>query len=143
MRDLSERQSQLFFFVATLLAQYEAPEFQPLVDEDAAEAASSLAATFETSVKGVIYEHRPASLPAQRLQATLKTAMAEASAQGGTAFDRDAATVLRRTADAARGGRTIDPGDPRAFLALLRRVIARRPETAATPAAEPSKLIVP
>ena len=52
---------------ATFLARYEAPELQPLIDDDVAEAMAALAATFETASRGVIYEHRPASLPAERL----------------------------------------------------------------------------
>ena len=67
MRDLSERQSQLFFLVTSFLVGYQPPELQPLIDNDIAEAAAALAATLETSVRGVIYEHRPASLPAERL----------------------------------------------------------------------------
>ena len=63
MRDLSERQSQLFFLISTFLQRYEPPELQPLIDDDVAEAAAALAGTFETAVRGVIYEHRPAALP--------------------------------------------------------------------------------
>ena len=64
MRDFNERQSQLFLLISTFLVRYEAPELQPLIDDDVAEAMAALAATFETSARGVIYEHRPASLPA-------------------------------------------------------------------------------
>src|SRR6185436_15038482 len=56
MRDFNQRQSQLFFLIATFLARYEAPEFQPLIDDDVGEAAAALASTFETAARGVIYE---------------------------------------------------------------------------------------
>ena len=78
MRDFSQRQSQLFFLINTFLVRYEPPELQPLIDDDVAEAAAALAATFETASRGVIYEHRPASLPAERLAAG-----AQAAAGGG------------------------------------------------------------
>jgi hypothetical protein len=128
MRDFNQRQSQLFFLVNTFLVRYDhdQPELQPLIDDDAAEAAASLAATLETSTRGVIYEHRPASLPAERLMAALKPLLTEAGGQaGGTAFERDAAVVLRRVEEAARGVRASDSGNRRAFLDLLGRVIKR------------------
>ena len=72
MRDFSERQSQLFFLIAAFLARYEAPELQAPLDDDVAEAMGSLAATFETASRGLIYDHRPASVLAERLTAALK-----------------------------------------------------------------------
>jgi class 3 adenylate cyclase len=38
-----------------------------LNDDDVADAAGALAATFETAARGVIYEHAPESLVARRL----------------------------------------------------------------------------
>src|SRR5262249_56811226 len=69
MRDFSERQSQIFLLISTFLVRYEAPELQPLIDADVAEAMGALAATFETASRGGIYEHRPASLPPPRPRA--------------------------------------------------------------------------
>ena len=84
VRDFSERQSQLFLSMTlTFLVRYQPPELQPLIDEDVAEAAAALAATFETASRGVIYEHRPASLPAERLVAALKPLLDEAGQHGG------------------------------------------------------------
>src|SRR5204863_2287135 len=113
MRDLSERQSQLFFLVTSFLVGYQPPELQPLIDNDIAEAAAALAATLETSVRGVIYEHRPASLPAERLMNAIKPVLAEAGKSGGTPFDRDAAVVMRRVEEAARGVRSADESNRR------------------------------
>ena len=147
MRDFNERQSQLFFLVNTFLVRYEPPELQPLIDDDAAEAAAALAATLETSSRGVIYEHRPASLPAERLMNALKPLLAEAGGQaGGTAFERDAAVVLRRVEEAARGVRASDAGNRRAFLDLLGRVISRNEdpgEAAKKESNDPARLILP
>lgn len=146
LRDFSRRQSQLFLLVATFLVRYEPPEFQALIDEDVAEAAGAMAATFETESRGVIYEHRPASLPAERLATALRQVLAAAGKGAGSAFDRDAAVVLRRVQEGVREASTLDPGNRRAFLALLGRVISKAADAEAEAAAagpEPSRLIVP
>jgi hypothetical protein len=135
VRDFSERQSQLFFLISTFLVGYRAPELQPSIDDDVAEGMTALAATFETASRGVIYEHRPATLAAERLLAALKPALAEAGRGLGSAFERDAAVVLRRVGEAAREVRASDPDNRRAFLDLLGRTI--RTGDAPTPAAEP------
>jgi hypothetical protein len=145
MRDLNERQSQLFFLVNTFLFQYQPPELQPLVDDDVAEAAAAQAATFETSARGVIYEHRPASLPAERLMNALKPVLAQAGGRGGTAFERDAAVVLRRVEEAARQLRSGHESNRRAFLDLLGRVLRKKDDGAEPPAEKPDapRLILP
>jgi len=146
VRDFSQRQSQLFFLVSTFLIQYPAPELQPLIDDDIAEAMAALAATYETASRGVIYEHRPPSLPAERLVTALKPVLAEAGQGGGSAFERDVAFVLRRIEEGARDARSLDAQNRRAFLDLLTRVV-RAPEDAGRderPAVEPPPgLIVP
>jgi hypothetical protein len=148
MRDFSERQSRLFFLVQTFLNEYKPAELQPLFDEDVTDAATALAATYETASRGVIYEHRPASIAAERLVTTLKPVLAEAGKGLGSSFERDAAVVLRRVAEAVAAASAEDPGNRRAYLALVGRVI-RRPETApdgGTPDSEASpssRLIVP
>jgi hypothetical protein len=123
IRDLSERQSQLFFLINSFLQRYEPPEFQSLVDIDVVEAVAALAGTFETAARGVIYDHRPAALPADRLATALKPLIAEAGKHGGSAFDRDAAVVLRRIEAAARETRGADASNRRAYLDLLGRVL--------------------
>ena len=145
MRDLNERQSQLFFLVNTFLIQYQPPELQPLIDDDVAETGAALAATLETSTRGVIYEHRPASLPAERLMNALKPVLAQAGGRGGTAFERDAAVVLRRVEEAARQVRSGDESNRRAFLDLLGRVMRRKDDGAEPPAEKPEepRLILP
>ena len=145
VRDLNDRQTNLFLFVGSFLASYQAPELQPLIDGDVAEAAGALAATFETASHGVIYDHRPASPPAERLAAALKTALDEAGRHHGSAFERDASIVLKRVQErvvavhsAASGG------NRRAFLEMLDRVIRKEPsEPGQVPTPNPSRLIVP
>ena len=78
MRDLTQGQSELFFLIAAFLAGYQAPELHAPMDDDVAEAIGALAATFETASRGLIYEHRPASVLAERLTTALKPVLAEA-----------------------------------------------------------------
>lgn len=149
LRDLNERQSQLFILISTFLLRYEPPEFQALVDDDVAEAAAALAGTFETAARGVIYEHRPAALPADRLAQALKAVVAEAGQHGGSAFERDAAVVLRRVEEGARESASADPASRRAYLDLLTRVLKDHGDHGEAPSAEApdarpqSRLIVP
>jgi hypothetical protein len=146
MRDLNDRQSQLLFLVNTFLQRYEAPELQPVIDADVTEAAAALASTFETAARGVIYEHRPAGLPADRLAAALKPLIVEAGQNGGTAFERDAAVVLRRVEEASRAIAAADPSNRRAYLELLNRVLRKSDEVEAPAGGasdDPPRLIVP
>jgi hypothetical protein len=141
--EFSERQSQLFMLISTFLVRYQPPELQAPIDEDVAEAATALGRTLETAVKGVIYDHRPASLPAERLVAALKPVLTEAGrGSAGTAFEREAAVVLRRLADAVAETRASDPQNRRAFLDLLGRVIAA-PDAKAQGEPNAPPLIVP
>jgi hypothetical protein len=144
-RDLNERQAQLFVFVSTFLLQYEPPALQPLIDDDVAEAAASLSATYETASRGVIYEHRPESLPAGRLVQALKPHLAEAAGHGGSAFERDAALVFARIRDAVARVRQSEPENRRAFIDLVRRTLRAPAEKsgAEAPPRDQPRLIVP
>lgn len=146
LRDLNERQSRLFLLIATFLIRYHPSELQQIIDEDVADAVEAMAATFETASHGLIYEHRPTSLPAERLSASLKPLLIEAAGRhAGSAFERDAAFVLRRMKEAGMKARTQDPGNRRALIELLTRAI-RAPESGAEGPArdpDPPRLIVP
>ena len=67
MRDVTDRQQQLMFLLLGIARRYEGDPLQSLVDADVAEAARSLASTLETANRGVIYEHQPGTMAAQRL----------------------------------------------------------------------------
>jgi hypothetical protein len=142
MRDLNGRQSQLFFLIATLIARYKSPDLESIVDDDVAQAAGTLAATFETATRGVIYEHRTASIPAGRLVTALKAALAEAAGGAGTPFERDAAVILRRIEQAARRMRDVEAANSRAFIGLLDRVV-QQPDEASQESKDEPRLIVP
>jgi hypothetical protein len=148
-RDLNQRQSELFLLLNRFLLQYEPPSLHPLIDDDVADAAAALAGTLETSLRGVIYDHRPAGLPAERLVTALKALIAEAGTHGGSGFDRDAAVVLRRIEAGARQMRAAEPVNRRPYLDLVSRVLSQTlsQQSEAEPAAEAagghSRLIVP
>jgi class 3 adenylate cyclase len=142
MRDLSQGQSELFFLITAFLARYQAPQLHAPMDDDVAEAIGSLAATFETASRGLIYDHRPASVLAERLTTALKPVLSEAGQGHGSAFERDAAVVLRRIEEAVRDVRAVDQTNRQAFLDLLRRVMTPLPEPAEG-APERSRLILP
>jgi hypothetical protein len=146
VRDFSERQSRLFFLISTFLVGYQPSELHPLIDDDVAEGMAALAATFETASRGLIYDHRPASLPAERMIAELKPLLLDAGRGAGSAFERDAAVVLRRVEESVRGVRGNEPDNRRAFLDLLGRVI-KEPSGADSSQGDaahaPVRLIVP
>ena len=131
MRDFNDRQSQLLLGLTTCLARYRPDDLQSVIDDDVAEAAAALAATFETAARGVIYDHRPTSFPAERLAARLRAVILDvAPKHGSTPFERDTAGVLRRIEGAVRdvGGLAKERGADtrRPFLDLLERVTRGR-----------------
>lgn len=135
---LSNRESELFWVILTFLAGYRADPLVRLVDEDLAEGAGALAATYETAGRGLIYEHRPQSLASQRLVTDLKaffaTLLENADASAARTLERDAAVVLRHLEKGARDvGKVADEG-PAAALGVIGRVVmaASRGRQAAT-----------
>jgi hypothetical protein len=121
MAGLTERQHQLFFLFQSVIARSKPDGLIRLADVDVAEAASSCAATIETAAKGVLYEHTPATLPAQRLAGEFRALLAQAREHGATVYDREAAIALRAI---ERGARTLTrPGDGTAYLTLMGRLL--------------------
>lgn len=102
IRQLTERQHQLFFLFHVVIAGHKPDGFARLVDADVAEAAQAVAATLETSQRGVIYEHVPQSIPAQRLAGDLKAALEGARKDGAVVYDGEAAIALRAIEQGAR-----------------------------------------
>ncbi len=128
MRGLNQRQARLFFALNTAVLRHEPADFQPVIDEDVAEAAGAMAATLETRSRGVIYDHRPASLPAERLMAALRPVVADSGRTGGSAFEREAAVVLRQLEKAVHEVRSDGASNKRAYLELVGRVLEKASE---------------
>jgi hypothetical protein len=144
IRNLTERQYQLFFLFQTAIARHRPEGFARLVDADVADAAAALAATLETSARGVIYEHTPTSVVAQRLAKELSAMLEEMRRKGATVYDREAAIVLRAIEEGARNaGKAAGPDN--AYLALMARLlqVGAAADTAQTSSKPPSSLILP
>lgn len=123
IRNLTERQYQLFFLFHTLIARHKPEGFARLLDEDVAEAAAAFAATLETSARGVIYEHPAASPVAQRLVNELTTMLQEMRQQGATVYDREAAIVLRAIEQGAREVQKAAGAPDTAYQTLVARLL--------------------
>jgi hypothetical protein len=121
MSGLTERQHQLFFLFQSVIAKFQPDGLARLTDDDVAQATAACAATIETAAKGVLYEHAPASLPAQKLARELRDLLVQVREHGATVFDREAAIALRAI---ERGARELArPDDSTAYLTLLGRLL--------------------
>ena len=121
--ELRPSQYRLFFFVQRLLHGAAREAEPPADDRTVREAAETLAKTYETASKGIIYEHQAASLPAERLSRALKPALDDPAAVGGPkAGERDVAEALRCVERAAAGAEAAVGGGGRAYLDLVDRI---------------------
>src|ERR1043166_49276 len=109
LHGLTERQHQLFFLFHSVIARHTPDGFVRLIDDDGADAAASVASPLETAARGVIYDHAPQSLPAQRLATEMKTMLAEMQQKGVKVYDREAALRVRAGEEGARGARENAP----------------------------------
>jgi hypothetical protein len=123
IRELTERQYQLFFFFQTAIARHTPEGFARLNDDDVADAAGALAATFETAARGVIYEHASESPVARRLAADLRSVLDEMKKQGAKVYDHETAVVLRAIESGARDVRKQSDGASDAYLTLVGRLL--------------------
>jgi hypothetical protein len=121
---LGENELRLFWVVLSFVKQYKSEGLLPLADDDVADAAGALAATFETASRGLIYDHQASSLQAQRLLGEIKALLASAVKQGQGGVDEALGVILRRVERAAREARTSLGGGPAAFLGLIARMEA-------------------
>jgi hypothetical protein len=122
IRHLTERQYQLFFLFQTAIARYQPDGLARLVDGDVAEAAASLAATLETSSRGVIYEHAAPTRASQQLARELQGVLGAIREQGGQVYDGEAAIVLRAIEQGARESGEPPAGET-AYLELMARLL--------------------
>ncbi|NOT26650.1 MAG: hypothetical protein HOP16_11165 [Acidobacteria bacterium] len=129
----------------TSITRFKPTGLSRLVDSDVAEAAHALAATLETSAKGVIYEHTPASPVAQGLAAELKNTLEQIREHGARVFDHECVVVLRAMENGARSAATADSASTK-YLDLLGRLLQASGTGAAPAAPAPeaeSPLILP
>jgi hypothetical protein len=147
---LSPEQSDLYWAILTFVVGFRSDPLVKVVDDDLADGAASLSATYETAGRGLIYEHRPQSLIAQRFVTELKAFLVDLAAQSDPAsarhLERDAAVVLRRLEAGARGvRRTLDEG-PATALDIISRVVTaaarQRGQQADGPLIEPERSLL-
>lgn len=139
LSQLTERQHQLFFVLQSVIARHTPEGFTRLCDDDVAEAAGAIAATLETSARGVLFDHTPESLPARALAAEIKRFLEEIGKKAGTGFEREAIPVLRSIERGARDTRlAVQGGGGTAYLTVMGRLL-HETNRAAAPAAEDSK----
>jgi len=135
MVGLSEPQQRLFFLCLTLASRVRGEGLEAARDADFADAAGSLAATYETASKGLIYEQRAGSLPAQRVAGELRAVLDEVGRERPSAFAREAAIVLRRLEQRAHDIEKLT-GSPVGFFDLagrFTRQLASQPGAAESP----------
>jgi hypothetical protein len=126
IQDLSEPQYRLLLAFQAIILKHAASALPAPRDADVGDAAGTLASTIETAGRGIIYEHRTASVPAQRIVAELRELLVEIERESpGAARERDAATALRRIEQGARDAAAAFPEDgATAYLGLLSRMMS-------------------
>src|SRR5262249_43941018 len=72
---LTETQYRLFMFAQAIVVRHAKGIIPSPLDADVADGVASVAATLETAGKGIIYEHRATSIPAQRIAAEISSAI--------------------------------------------------------------------
>lgn len=123
LEGLNEQQLQLFLLVVPFIARFAPSGLGRLLDVDVAEAVGALAATYETSSRGIIYEHRSSSAVAEELRRAIQEVLTELARGEGSRFDREIVGVLRGI---QRGARHDAPGladaSERGYIELLERL---------------------
>ena len=130
VQGLSESQSHLFILLQAVVRRHQAGAVPGLIDTDVAEAASALAATFETADRGIIYEHQAASVQAQGLARKIKATLDRLMKDARPSAQRHAAVVLRRLERAARTADEALGKGARSYLELLDRLPSEDADTA-------------
>jgi hypothetical protein len=140
---LSDQQSGLLSLVFSVLAGHGADALVAPRDVDVLDGVSALLATYETARRGVIYEHRPATLPGQRIMGELTVLFADAARQAGRPVDGDAVLALERVKQLGDSVRKTSPESDRALIALLRRVSSASSASERGRSAGGGSLVVP
>ena len=123
LQGLTESQGQLFWLVLAQLTGGHNDPFLKLTDADVADGVAAAVATLETAERGVIYEHRPSSLAAQRVVTDFNAFFAQLAREAGRPVDRDAGVVLKRVQKLADAVRVANPGEPTVFLEQAARLV--------------------
>ena len=123
VKGLTQRQYELFFLVQGIFRRLDQAGELPVNDKIISDTAQALAATYNTASKGIIYEHRPSSLPAERLSRELKPLLEGVDGKGPVASTHDLIEVLRLVERAAKETSSVLDGGKRAYLELISRLM--------------------
>lgn len=171
LQGLTDRQSRLLLLLGGFIARHVPQDFQALRDEDIADAAGALAATLETATRGVIYEHRTGTQPAQHLADELTRVLEEIDREpealrqdtaapetrdhqirppgidrqgAGVPMTQDTIVALRRIEQGAREMRQKPDGRDTGYRDLLARLLnARAGDEPSAPPTRSGSLIIP
>jgi hypothetical protein len=129
LEGVTDPQARVLGVLQQQVHAYRATALPPLRDADVEEATRALASTLETASRGIVYEHHPSSLPAQRVMSMLQATCDELSHQDRSLRPAAVAAVLRRLERAAHEATRVLP--PQAtpettFLDFLDRVTGGR-----------------
>ena len=122
---VSEQQLQLFFLLQTTILAHKPEGLGRLADTDVAQATGALAASLESSAKGVIFEESTNNPVSEGLRKVLKTIVEEVSKNGGSRVEREIAEVLRGI---ERGANHVVPEagvQETSYLQLVARVLQK------------------
>ena len=123
IRELTERQYQLFFLFQNVIAQAQPEGLMRVTDRDVAEASAAVAKALETAAKGVIYEEWPAAPIARRMAEGFREVLAQVRQRGFTLYDREVAITLRAVEMGARTTADSVAGGDTAYLELMKRLL--------------------
>lgn len=148
--ELTETQYQLFMFAQAIVVRHAKSVIPSPVDTDVAEGVASVAATLETAGKGIIYEHRAASIPAQRIATEISAAIGDLTKRAGSdgaRLERDAVRALRALEHTARDARQemTDPVRPEvSWVTFASRIMTgvEPPAAVAASTETESKLVI-
>lgn len=124
---LGQRRYQLFFLVQGVIHRLAQSGEFPVDDRIVRETAQAMAATYETASKGIIYEHRATSLPAEHLARELKPLLEGDDGRRPVAREQDLVEVFRCIEQAANEASKALDGGPRAYLDLVGRLMQPAP----------------
>jgi hypothetical protein len=121
---LPERAYHLLLVLQDGIAEHRHAAIPSIDDADVAEAVATLAGTYETAARGIIYEHQAHSVQAQRLVRGLRELIGAVQRRAGTtsSLEQDLALALRRIEQAARTAREELEPSRTAYLDLLQRL---------------------
>ena len=94
-----------------------------MLDDDVVQATRAVAETYETASRGIIYEHNAGLASAELLASELRTLVKDHKDKGFRLTDAETAVVMRRIEIGAREARSVCPGEKKAYLELLKRVL--------------------